>query len=89
LREVSSILRGQYYRFVVVASDILCNRKGSLSTKSNRYFSIGKMNALFSLPVAFSATENDRFQQYVMGIPAILEGWLLLTFASYLNLQIG
>jgi hypothetical protein len=28
----------------------------------------------FSLPVAFIAPENDRFQQKAMGIPVILEG---------------
>tara|TARA_R110001599_G_scaffold175574_1_gene367643 strand:- start:630 stop:809 length:180 start_codon:yes stop_codon:yes gene_type:complete len=48
-----------------------------------------KGGASCSLSVVFSATENDRFQQKVMGIPAILEGWLLLTFASHLNLQTG
>jgi hypothetical protein len=41
------------------------------------------------MAVVFSASENDRFQQKVIGIPTILEGWLLLTCASYLNLQIG
>jgi hypothetical protein len=28
--------------------------------------------------VVFSETEKVRFQQKAMGIPAILEGWLLL-----------
>tara|TARA_R110001592_G_scaffold238227_1_gene497711 strand:- start:2756 stop:2920 length:165 start_codon:yes stop_codon:yes gene_type:complete len=45
--------------------------------------------ALCSLAVVFSAIEKVRFQQKAMGIPAIPEGCLLLTFASYLNLQIG
>jgi hypothetical protein len=39
--------------------------------------------------VAFSASENDRFQQGAMGIPATLEGCLLLNFTSYLNVQTG
>jgi hypothetical protein len=36
------------------------------------------MFAFVLVLVVFSATENDRFQQKAMGIPAILEGSLLL-----------
>jgi hypothetical protein len=33
--------------------------------------------------VVFSATKNDRFQQKAMGIPAMLEGLLLLISDHY------
>jgi|TARA_R110001592_G_scaffold363161_1_gene680853 hypothetical protein len=41
------------------------------------------------LPVVFSATENDRFQQKAMGISALLERLVMLNFTSYRNLETG
>ena len=47
------------------------------------------MNALCMLPVVFSATENDRFQQKAMGISSMQVGWLLLTFIHSVSDQNG
>jgi hypothetical protein len=41
------------------------------------------------MPEVFSATEKVRFQQKAMGIPAILEGTLMLTSVSYHVFQAG
>jgi hypothetical protein len=39
--------------------------------------------------VVFSGTEKDRFQQKAIGIPAVLEGWLLLISDQYHDFQTG
>jgi hypothetical protein len=39
------------------------------------------------MPVVFSATENDRFQQGVISIPLILEGWLC-AFCQWVQLVV-